>query len=214
MQPFDLRRVVQRLLRRRLRPPSRVRRLAGAVAPPPRLPASHQDAAQNLVEPLAFGSTAWKRWKPPDLDGVDPVFSEFVRALLKELQKRNLPFVAHEMTRDRERQNALFKQGVSRARWGASAHNFGMGADIVHYVRLWDLTPKEWAIVGLVGKEVARKRQIAIVWGGDWSFYDPAHWELVDWKVRKEIPLADRIESYRLRGLDGVNAKKPLKPRS
>ncbi|QCS37219.1 hypothetical protein [Tortoise microvirus 70] len=58
-----------------------------------------------------------------------------------------------------------------------------MAVDIVHFGRYWDLSPKEWAVVGLIGKEVARRRNIKIVWGGDWRFWDPAHWELKDWKA-------------------------------
>lgn len=68
---------------------------------------------------------------------------------------------------------------------GRSPHQFGMAVDIAHLTRAWDLTAKEWAVIGLIGKEVARKRKIRIVWGGDFkSIYDPAHWELADWKER------------------------------
>jgi hypothetical protein len=214
MVALDFKRVIQRFIdrsiaRRRWRPS----KLAGVVPPPPRLPATHQDAMQSLVEPLAFGSRAFRSKPPPDPDGVDPVFWEFLIAFQRELHRRNLPFIVQEVVRDRERQNALQKAGVSKARWGQSPHNFGMGADLIHYAKGWNITPKQWAVVGLVGKEVARKRQISVSWGGDWSFYDPAHWELSDWKQRKEIPLALRLDSYAMKGLDGQNVKKPLKPR-
>lgn len=208
----DWRRVLQRFIGRevrRRRPPVTV--LRGSSDPPSRLPSNYKGAAERLVDSSAFKTVGFRN-RVPDFVGVDPVLAEFVRAFVRELERRQLPFFVHELLRSRERQNALFKQGVTKARFGQSSHNFGLGVDIVHYGRYWDLTPKEWAIVGVIGKEVARKRGVSVVWGGDWSFYDPAHWELADWKIRKDIPLAQRMESYALRGLDGVNVKKPLKP--
>lgn len=210
MALIDARRLVQRFIRRGIGRRKAVgRRLSGASPPTPRLPSTHQDAAQALVEPLAFGSRAYARQAVPDYSGADPVFQDFLSAFLKELAKRKMPLVCVEVLRGRERQNALQKAGVSKARFGQSAHNFGMGADVVHFTRFWNLTPKEWAVVGLIGKEVARKRQVSIVWGGDWSFYDPGHWELADWRIRKGVSLADRVQRFRD---DPASAKRLLKP--
>lgn len=84
--------------------------------------------------------------------------------------------------RTHDEQDRLYAKGVTKAKGGESPHNYGCAVDQVHYSRYWDLTKKEWAVIGLIGKEVARRRNIKIVWGGDWGFYDPAHWELRDWR--------------------------------
>ena len=89
---------------------------------------------------------------------------------------------AHNMKRTPDEQNALFVKGVSKARNIQSPHVHGCAVDIVHGVRGWDLTRIEWDIVGHLGYEVARALGIKIQWGGEWSFYDPAHWELEDWR--------------------------------
>ena len=54
--------------------------------------------------------------------------------------------------------------------------------DIVHASRAWNLTKKEWDVLGSIGKEIARKRNLKMEWGGDWKFYDPAHWQIKDWR--------------------------------
>ena len=53
-------------------------------------------------------------------------------------------------------------------------------------------------MIGGVGKEVARKMGLRVTWGGDFkSLYDPAHWELTDWRtVRKPDPVGDRPVRY------------------
>lgn len=208
---LDVRRVVQRFIERgifsrRWRPS----RFGGATAPPLLLPRSHQVSAERLVDPSVFSRPKFVA-RVLDTTNLDPVLQDFINAFLKELDKRKMPFFVSEAYRPRERQNALFKQGVSKARWGQSAHNFGLGVDIVHFTRFWGLTPKEWAIIGLIGKEVARKRGVSVVWGGDWSFYDPAHWELSDWRLRKDIPLSERRYRFDLGQVDRDALKRPLK---
>jgi len=74
--------------------------------------------------------------------------------------------------------------------------------DIVHGVFAWELTPQEWQLLGKIGKQVAwrlnqalpKERQFFVDWGGDWKFYDPAHWEIRGWQadVRK-LPVLDPV---------------------
>lgn len=181
----DLRRVVQRLLRRALRPPHRPRVVAPASVQLV-IPTTHQAAAARLVD---FDLTHSMRWKDAQLrasfEGVDEDFQRFARAFLRELARRGYPFFAHSYVRGRAEQNDLFRNGVSKAKYGQSPHNFGCAGDFIHLTRAWDLTRKEWAIIGLIGKDVARKCNLKIVWGGDWKFYDPAHWELADWREKR-----------------------------
>lgn len=67
MARLDFHRVLQRFIergigRRRWRPSV----LAGSTPPPARLPATHGAAAQALVDPLAFGSVAFRGRDAPD----------------------------------------------------------------------------------------------------------------------------------------------------
>ena len=117
-------------------------------------------------------------------EGSDPDLITFFKAFSKDLQARGMPFFAHCFVRSHALQDTLYANGVSKARAGQSPHNWGMAVDVVHYGRFWQLTRQEWAVVGLLGKEAARRRNIKVTWGGDWRFYDPAHWELSDWKDR------------------------------
>lgn len=146
---------------------------------------TYQDAAQSLVDRAALSSGAFrKRETSWTKEGSSPDILKFAVKLTEELKRRGMPFFIHELYRGKERQNELHAKGNSKARFGSSPHNFGMAVDIVHYGRFWELSLKEWAIIGLIGKECARKANLKVTWGGDWSFYDPAHWELSDWKNR------------------------------
>lgn len=160
--------------------------LVTSVAPIRRIGRTHQDAAQRLIDRDVCRSVPYRnRLLKASEVGSHPDLLKFSKRLLKELQARGYPFFPNEYVRDKARQDSLQKAGFSRAKFGQSAHNYGMAVDIVHFVRLWDLTRKEWAVIGAIGKDVARRQNIKITWGGDFkSFYDPAHWELADWKDR------------------------------
>jgi len=106
---------------------------------------------------------------------------------------RNIPVEAFEMLRNEARQDALYAEGRSKAKAGNSPHQYGMAVDVVHATRYWQLSKKEWDILGSIGKEVARRRNIKIEWGGDWEkFWDPAHWQLQNWRIRKDEPKVGR----------------------
>lgn len=154
-------------------------------AAPASLPGSHQEAAQSLVDPQIVNSIVYRnKLLQEPRHGVHPDMLDFTTAFLQDLARRAIPLFPHSFVRTHEQQNVLFERRVTLARGGESPHNWGMAVDIVHFGRYWNLTNKEWAVIGLIGKEVARRRKIKVTWGGDWSFYDPAHWELADWKER------------------------------
>lgn len=131
---------------------------------------------------------------------IDPVTGdvpivEFEKAFVRELRRRGIPFFAHNMVRTAEEQDALKVAGVSRAGAGFSPHNYGMAVDLIHSIHGWELDRHSWQIIGHIGKEVAERLKIPIRWGGDWdddgqivlddpneSLWDPAHWELADWR--------------------------------
>lgn len=137
----------------------------------------HVEAARTLA------TTKYKSvTKAYDYDGVHPDIIEFWKAFDKHCKKRNIPLWAFEFVRSKKRQDALQAKGRSKARGGQSPHQYGMAVDIVHASRAWNLTKKEWDVLGSIGKEIARKRNLKMEWGGDWKFYDPAHWQIKNWR--------------------------------
>lgn len=137
----------------------------------------HVEAARSLVVPN------YKRfYKAYDFEGVHPDIKEFWRAMEIQMTKRNIPIWAFEFMRTKKRQNELYKNGRSKAKAGKSPHQYGMAVDIVHATRAWNLTKKEWDVIGQIGHEIARMRKLNIEWGGDWQFYDPAHWQIKKWR--------------------------------
>lgn len=112
-----------------------------------------------------------------------PDIQRFTETFVKKLARYSVPFFPHGVYRSPEEQEALFAKGVTRVRAGQSAHNFGMAVDLVHYGFYWDLTRKEWELIGAFGKDLAKSMALKVTWGGDFkSIWDPAHWELSDWR--------------------------------
>lgn len=124
-----------------------------------------------------------------DYQFCDPRILRFAGALVATLRKQRIPLYVHGAFRTRAEQDAAVAAGRSRAVWPRAAHCQGAAVDIVHARYHWDMSPNEWALIGKVGKDVADRLGLEIVWGGDWEFYDPAHWELAGWKANvRAIP--------------------------
>lgn len=115
-------------------------------------------------------------------EGAHPDILEFERKFTAEFARLGVPFFAHSVVRTSEEQEALLAKGMSKAGAGESPHNFGMAVDLIHGTKGWNLTRKQWGLVGHTGHEVAERIGVKIQWGGEWKFYDPAHWELRDWR--------------------------------
>lgn len=162
---------------------------SGEVPPvfPPDLPPSPSfDAAmRGLIDRPFLGTVKYQaqEWRA-DWTGAHPDLVEFHKAFQARLRKLGIPMFAAEVVRAGDRQDELHAAGLSKTR--DSAHEHGCSMDFCHSVRGWNLTDKEWALIGHLGKEVAQQRGLKITWGGDWSFYDPAHWEITFWKTVKE----------------------------
>ncbi|QCS37056.1 hypothetical protein [Tortoise microvirus 46] len=154
-----------------------------ASAVPAFIPGTHQAALVGVQYPafVAGRKYAEQQLRAERL-GAHPVILKFAPAFIKECAKYGVPMFAHEYVRSAERQMKLRALGNSKARAGQSPHQYGMAVDIVHGVHGWNLDRKQWAVLGLIGKEVARRQDVKLTWGGDWKFYDPAHWEIADWK--------------------------------
>lgn len=181
-------RVIQRLARRVMRPAS-ARRVADR-APLVRLPATYIEAARALADPAAFRRPAVLNRVDggPSYEGTYPPLEAWSKAFLKELRRREIPFYLFEALRSRERQAQLKAQGRSKAGPGQSPHQYGLAVDLISATRYWDLTRREWDVIAAIGKEVARKRGLKVEWGGDWKFYDAAHWQVQGWRNIKGWP--------------------------
>lgn len=119
-----------------------------------------------------------------DREGSRPEILAFYDAFQRQLRALGVPMFAHVFVRSSAEQDAAFSRGVSRAQAGQSPHNFGFAVDIVHSRRGWNLSKAEWAVIGHIGQDVASRNQMRITWGGDFkSLYDPAHWEMRNWKA-------------------------------
>lgn len=184
---FDPRSIFQRWydrFARKRRPPLASGR--GLPPPPVRVLAGAGPALQRL-------QVTWvpERWvalqarskealiAPP----VDPRLREFAEAFISDAWKRGIPLFVSEGVRSPERQDHLKTLGFSKNSSLTGKHVKGRAVDIVHGVKAWGLKKDEWLILAQIGKEVIRKRNLRMRWGGDFvSFYDPAHWELLDEK--------------------------------
>lgn len=115
--------------------------------------------------------------------GAHPDIVEFSRKLIKRGASMGIPLFAHCIVRSFDEQASAFVRGISRdsPKDGLWPHRFA-AVDIVHGTKAWDLTAQQWAVLGHLGKEVANSMSIDVEWGGDWNFYDPAHWEIYGWK--------------------------------
>lgn len=185
----------QRLVRGELRSPRaffaalREQRAEAEALPPDRFfgvpdDPAHFAAFQRLrVGDAYFTIDAYLRQhNRADWQHVDPRMRLFAARLLEALRKRGIPFYVHGAFRTRSEQNAAFSAGRSKMRWPFAAHCQGAAVDIVSAQFHWDLSRQEWSAVGNIGKQIAASMSLPLVWGGDWSFYDPAHWELPDWR--------------------------------
>lgn len=124
--------------------------------------------------------------------GAHPQISLFADALVKRAKKVGIPLFPHCMVRTPAEQAAAYVRGASlNDGKGPYPHRFG-AVDIIHGVKGWNLPEESWDIIGHMGFEEAKKLGIDITWGGDWDgdgiktdqkLYDPAHWELTNWRV-------------------------------
>ncbi|TIW42639.1 MAG: M15 family metallopeptidase [Mesorhizobium sp.] len=143
----------------------------------------HETVLQGLRDrPFMLGERYAAQQLRADREGSRPELLAFLDAFQRQLRALGVPMFPHCLVRDSAAQDAAYAAGRSKAQAGESAHNYGCAVDLVHSRRAWDLTQREWAVIGHIGKDVAARNQLKIDWGGDWKFWDPAHWEMRGWK--------------------------------
>lgn len=161
---------------------------------PPVKPGDARAALAALVNPAFLKTTVYEsqQWRA-NRDGAHLLIKEFERALIKRLAELGIPAFAHAMVRTKDEQKKAFDGGFSNFDGSKPFVHEHCAVDVVHSQFGWNMSRPHWLIFGHVGKEVAKMRQIDIIWGGDWVTKkwpegDPAHWELAQWRERaKEV---------------------------
>lgn len=125
--------------------------------------------------------------------GAHPDIVAFEKKFIAKLVKLDIPVYAHNMVRTPAEQEGMWVRGVSRIRGHQPYSHKGCAVDIVHSIHHWNISEGSWKMLGFIGKELAKQNGIEIDWGGDWKdFYDPAHWQLSQWKTLiKGFPYAE-----------------------
>lgn len=194
----------------RLRSPQCIHQAALAEAPDPATPQDaffgrdqpiRWQAPQRLRAPNFMRTEAFLRqWDRADWQHVDPRIMRWAAKFQLEARKRAIPLYVHNAFRTLNEQREMAARGVSKTLH--SAHNIGEAVDIVHGVFHWEMTRQEWSLLGVLGRQVLdrlnaplrKAERLELQWGGDWSFYDPAHWEIIGWQDRfRELPVADPV---------------------
>lgn len=154
------------------------------------------DVPERLRRSMHFRSDGWLRQSErADWQGCDPRLAYWAALFVEYGRRRGIPLYVHCAFRNREEQERVNHLGRSKAKWGQSPHNRGAAVDVVHGVYHWDMTRAEWQYLALLGRFalarvntlLVKDRQIGLEWGGSWAFYDPAHWQLDDWRKRDVV---------------------------
>lgn len=124
--------------------------------------------------------------------GCDPQIMLFASGLVLEARKAGVPLFVHTARRTPAEQRALFEMGRSNDPGPHAPHVVGAAVDIVHSAFAWQMSESEWQFIGKLGRDVAAKLRLQVDWGGEWEFYDPAHWQLSAW-ANFDLPPEDGL---------------------
>lgn len=158
------------------------------------------DAPARLQAPSMFTAEPYLRQSQRcDWQHVDPRLMQWAALFVEYARKWQIPLYVHCAYRGELEQSRVNREGHSRASYPRSPHNIGEAVDIVHSVFHWDLSRAEWALLHILGLRaldrinatLKKDQKLELVWGGSFkSLYDPAHWEIRDFRDRRR-PLVD-----------------------
>lgn len=128
-----------------------------------------------------------------DFTGCPVELRRWYRSFYRALKAHGLPVYAHTCFRSPELQEHLRQRGLSQL--GSGAHQRAAAIDVVHGYYHWAPDRNFWRVLGVIGKQVAHTENLDLVWGGDFkTLYDPAHWELADWRSRAKVIPHEKTE--------------------
>lgn len=152
------------------------------------------DAPKRLSAPSVFLSETYLRQgHKADWQSVDARLMRWAALFVEYARKRDVPLYIHCAYRGEAEQERVNAAGRSNAHYPCSAHNIGEAVDIVHSVFYWDMSPQEWRMLHVLGlraldrvnSTLTNDQKLDLTWGGDFKrLYDPAHWEIADYRSR------------------------------
>lgn len=151
-------------------------------------------APERLKAPGHFSTYGWiAQGERADWQHCDLRLMRWSAMVVEEARKRGVPLFVHCAFRGEVEQTRVNHLGYSKAAYGRSAHNIGEAVDIIHSRYAWDMTRQEWDLIRVLGERALRKLnaplakadRLQLTWGGSFkSRYDPAHWEITDFRDR------------------------------
>lgn len=162
------------------------------------------DVPKRLSAPHFILSDAHiRQWDCADWQQVDLRLMRWSAVFIELARKRGIPLYVHCAMRTEAEQAKVNAAGNSKVPYPRSAHNIGEAVDIVHGVFHWTLTEREWAMLhvlglralDLVNRDLKKIDKLHLAWGGHFkTLYDPAHWEITDYRARvKRLPLGPPV---------------------
>lgn len=201
-----IRAAVERVAERQsvLPDPKRAKRVFPPPPPKPVADTGYSQAVAGMVDTefiktVKYGEQQYRA----DMLGAHPIILEFSTLLVRRMRDIGVPMFPHCIWRNADQQEELYRQGFSKVRYPQSAHNRGCAVDVVHSTKAWGLTDRQWQIVGHVGRELAASKGWKLVWGGDDPGvddefnWDPAHWELANWRAHAMARLEPPVRAVR-----------------
>lgn len=207
--PLPIKKWWQDYVAGRLRTPQAIVRAAQAEAAGPAdmsdrffgapLPDKAWTAPERLKAPLHFKNEAYMRQvRRADWSFCDVRLLVWAAQFQLMAKERDIPLYVHTALRSKALQNELRRKGMSKAKYPLSAHNIGEAVDVVHGTYHWDLNKAEWDLLHVLGRlaldrvnsRLPAGDKLSLTWGGHFkTLYDPAHWEISDYRHRtRELP--------------------------
>lgn len=124
----------------------------------------------------------------PEAGVLDAEMVLFLQAFERDAWERRIPVLPVE--------GLLVYDLVGSAAW------LGLGCSVVHAERLWNLSSREWELLGLIGQESARRSGARVVWAGpgapwSWSLRNFRGIEFLDWPLSGGLRKADIFRGSR-----------------
>ncbi len=134
--------------------------------------------------------------KCDDIFNKYPEFHEGLRTWFKEIQKNNPDAHISAAGRGKEEQELYFKQKTSNARYGQSAHNYGLAIDVFRLHMNGAEWPKQWfisVIEPILDTHNNSASSFKIKWYGKPGspFYELPHFEIDGWRSMSQKKLVE-----------------------